>query len=211
MQRLASLNLIQVFDYYLILGFILGTALRVRQYGMIFRLLFTVPKRWPKMLQLAREHKTLFLTWRSILPIALTFTLMLAHTLALRLVWYHANVTPETLGQHWPALIIVTLLGGIMLYSDLRAIFLRGQLDQAVLERDLDRAEYWLRSWVAPALKYATFGFLNPRRMVSEEVRKAIVDAALNVNQQMWLWSLQISLRLFFGLSLWLTWAWTAT
>jgi hypothetical protein len=36
---------------------------------------------------------------------------------------------------------------------------------------------------------------------------QALVKASLVVNGQMWRWSLQIAMRLAFGLTLWITWA----
>lgn len=207
MHRLASLNLIRAFDYYLIITFIVGTAMRVRQYGLVLRFVFAFPGRWPKLFDLARQHRTIFLSWPTLLPTVLTFALMLGHMLALRLVWVSAEVTPANLWGQWLALGAVVVLGCLMLYFDFDAVFNVAAFDQAALEKDLERAEYWLNSWAAPALRILTFGFLNPRGMVHEEVRKSLIDAAAVVNQAMWLWALQIGFRLAFGLSLWLTWA----
>jgi hypothetical protein len=81
--------------------------------------------------------------------------------------------------------------------------------DREALEKHLDQAEYWLRSWVAPAVKVLTFGYVNPRQMVHDEVRKALAQATLDFNRMMWRWALQIAMRLAFGLTLWLTWALT--
>ncbi len=207
MQRLAALNLIEVFDIYLVLAFIVGTAMRLKQYRTYLSFIFAFPNRWPRLLELARKHRSVFLTWPTLLPIALTFLLMVVNSLCLRLIFDDAQVTPGELGQHWVALVLLLVLGVAMLVQDFQAMFYVGAFDKAALEKDLDQAEYWLRSWVSPALRILTFGYVNPRKIVNDEVYKALVAASQVVNEQMWRWALQLGTRFAFGLSLWLTWA----
>jgi hypothetical protein len=211
MSRLLTLNLIALFDYYLMLTFILSVYLRVRQYQELVSLVVAVPGRWPKLFRMLKQHQTLFLTWQTLLPIALTLVLMLVHSAVYNFVWPSARVTPRDLWVHWVGLIFVLGFALVMVYLDFDAVFNIGQLDRPALERDLDQAEYWLRSWMAPAVRIITFGRVNPRRMVQEEVRKALTAATVELNKMMWRWSLQIGIRLSYGLSLWLTWAWVLT
>jgi hypothetical protein len=207
MSRLLALNLIRLFDFYLILTVILSIYLRYRQYQDVLGLVFGVPNRWPRLFQLVTHHRTIFLTWPTLLPIGLTFALLLVHTLVYNFVWPSAELTPQDLWHHWWGLACVLVTGAAMGYLDFDAIFNAGQLDRPALERDLDQAEYWLRSWVSPAVSILTFGYVDPRRMVHEEVRKALTGVSLELNKMMWRWSVQIGVRLAFGLSLWLTWA----
>src|SRR5262245_33551050 len=207
MARLAALNLIEVFDIYLVLAFITGTVMRVKQYRLYLGFLFAFPNRWPKLLRLAREHRSVFLTWPTLLPIGLTFLLMVVNSLCLRLIFVDAQVTPGELQGRWGTVAIIAVLGVAMLFQDFRAMFYVGTFDRAALEKDLDQAEYWLRSWVSPALRILTFGYVNPRKIVNDEVYKALVAASLVVNEQMWRWALQLGTRFAFGLTLWLTWA----
>ena len=86
-----------------------------------------------------------------------------------------------------------------------------GSFDRAELEKYFDQAEYWLNSATAHVVKVFTFGYVNPRRMVADEVRKALVAAGNLLNTSLWWWNVQIALRFCFGLSLWLTWAFTGT
>ena len=104
-------------------------------------------------------------------------------------------------------LVAVTLSGGLMLFLDCLTIFQMEHFDRAALEADLDKAESWLKSWKAPALRIVTFGFINPRKIVGAEVERLLVDANWVVIGGMWRMSLQIGMQLAFGLSLWLTWA----
>jgi len=206
MNWLKSLNLIALFDYYLILTFFLSTLMRYRQYRAITSLVLSAPGRWSKLLQLLSAQRSVFFGWQTLVPVALTFALMLAHVLAYNLVWPAARVTPPDLWQHWPALLTLVILGGGMLVLDYDACFNIWEVNRAEIEPYLDQAEYWLRSWVAPAVKIITFGFVNPRQMVHEEVRKALTHASVDMKQMMWRWALQIAVRLLFGLTLWLTW-----
>jgi hypothetical protein len=100
----------------------------------------------------------------------------------------------------------VAAAAGVMLYHDFQAVFRFGRFDRVALEQALDKAEHWLHSWHAPALRILTFGLVNPRRIVNDQVRQALVQANLVVNGQMWRWCLQIGARLVFGLALWLAW-----
>jgi hypothetical protein len=205
-----SVNLIAVLDGYLVLTFLLSTVMRYRQYQELLGMIFVVPGRWPRLFQLVREHRGLFLTWPTMMPIATTFAVMLLHTIAYHAIWHTAQVTLADIFSRWTALIGFVLFGAGMLWLDFTTIFRIWQIDRAALERSFDQAEYWLRSWVSPAVRMLTFGFVNPRKMVHEEVSKALVNATRDLNTMMWRWTLQIAIRLLFGLTLWLTW-WAAT
>jgi hypothetical protein len=204
---LSALNLIDVLNYYLILAFVVGTVVRIRNYRAILGVIFMFSNRWPKLLVLAKRYRLVFLRWPTLLPLGLTLVLLLGNTLASYFVWSQAKVTFDDLWQHWLALLAVTISGGLMVFLDCKAIFSVGRFDRAALEIDLDKAEHWLQSWQAPAVRFVTFGLINPRKIVNEQVREALVKASLIVNGQMWRWSLQIGMRLAFGLTLWITWA----
>src|SRR5262249_3692174 len=138
---------------------------------------------------------------------ALALGLWLLHSLACRLVWPHAALTVGELEDLRAAVPVVTILGIAMVALDLYATFKVGQVDRRLLERYFDQAEYWLRSWVAPVVHVFTLGYINPRRMVAVEVRKALVDASRLLNTTLWWVSGQVGLRIAFGLSLWLAYA----
>ena len=203
---MSTFNLIDVLNFYLILTFVVGTAVRVRNYRAVLGVILTVNQRWPNLVELAKQHRTVFLRWPTLLPIGLTLALMLGNLLASRVVWSEALVTLADLWQHWWALLLVSLTGGLMVFFDCKAIFSFGHFDRAALESDLEKAEHWLQSWQATAVRVFTFGLINPRQVVNDQVLESLVKASLVVNGQMWRWSRQIALRLAFGLALWLTW-----
>ncbi len=204
---LDTLNLIHVFNYYLMLAFLVSTAIRIRSYRAILGLVCASPGRWPKLLELVKKHRTIFLGWPMLLAIGLAFALMVGNSLAIRLVWAPAKVSLEQLWGTWLPLAAVVVSGGLMLFLDCRAIFSVTNFDRAALEADLDKAESWLKSWMSPALRLVTFGFVNPRKVVGTEVHRLLVEANWIVIGGMWRISLRTGMQLAFGLSLWLTWA----
>jgi hypothetical protein len=203
-----DLNLIHLFDFYLALAFLVGTGVRIRQYEAVVRLVRRVPGRWPRLFELVKQHHTLFLTWSAALPALLTLALSVVHTLACRLVWPHAHLRLADLAELWPAVPLLLITGGAMVALDVYFTVTVAAIDRPLLEKYFDQAEYWLRSWVAPVVKVFTFGRINPRQMVAVEVRKALEDTSRLLNASLWWWSLQVGLRIAFGLSLWLTYAW---
>ena len=209
MSWVRQLNLIHLFDFYLALVFVLSTAMRFRQYEAVVRLVRALPERWPCLLKLVKEHHGIFLTWTTVLPAVLALLLYLVHTVAYRFVWPHANLTAGDLHGLWLAVAIIVVSGLAMLGVDGYATFRVGQLDRALLEKYFDLAEFWLRSWVAPVVRVFTLGYINPRKMVTVEVRKALGDASRLLNSTLWWVSLQVSLRIAFGLALWITWGWS--
>jgi len=202
-----ELDLIHLFAFYLWLVFFVSTWVRVRQYEAIVRIVRAVPERWPLLLKLVRQHHGIFMTWTTVLPALLAFVLSVAHMLACQLIWPHAQLTTGNVAHLGFAAALVLVSGAAMLGVDLYATFRVGSFDRPLMERYFDQAEYWLRSWVAPVVSIFTFGYINPRKMVTLEVRKALVDASKLLNATLWWVSLQVSLRVAFGLALWLTWA----
>jgi hypothetical protein len=200
-------NLLDAFNYYLALAFAVGTALRARNLWAMVGLVYHSADRWPRLRAVVKTHRGIFLRWPTVLPVAATLALALGNAWASRFVWSHARVTPGDLWAHPAGLAAVVLTGGLMGFLDFGAVFVFGRLDRPKVEAELDRAEHWLGSWKAPAVRALTFGLVHPRRIVGEQVRKALVGASLAVNGQLWATSLQLLARIAFGLSLWVTWA----
>jgi hypothetical protein len=207
-----ELNLIRLFDFYLALMFLAGTLRRLDQYRHLLGLVSRFPQRWPRLLALVKQHRTIFLTWATLLPAAVALGLLLLQLLASHWLWPQAGQSPGglTLGRvvsvGWPLLPLLPL-GAAMLLVDLYGLIFVGQLDRPQLEKYFDQAEYWLGSPLATVVRVLTLGWLNPRRMVHEEVRKALTSASQLLNVALWWLALQTGLRLAFGLFLWGIWA----
>ena len=212
MNAVWSLNLIHFLDFYFALMFFAGTARRWGQYHSVGKLVFAGTSRWPKLLKLVSEYRTLFWTWSMILPGLLALGLWLLQMLASRFLFPSAGTAEDSLTiarlfEHWPALILVVPLGVAMTAFDLYSFYVVGQFDREMLEKYFDEAEYWLRSHTAHVVRVVSFGYFHPRRMVAQEVEKALVEVGNMLNFTLWWVSIQIGLRFLFALSLWLTWA----
>lgn len=207
MDWLLELKLIRLFDFYLVLAFIAGTVLRIRQYYTILQLVRTFHGRWPHLFQLLKQHRTMLLTWGTIVPLLLMLTLWVVHTILRRSVLDDDDLTVGRLVEMWLALPFVVVTGLAMLSFDLFGIFSVAELDRAELEKYFDQAEYWLRSWTAPVVRIFSFGFINPRKMVHVEVQKALVSAGQLINMSIWWMIVQSGLRILFGMTLWISFA----
>ncbi|MCI0684564.1 MAG: hypothetical protein L0Y71_20825 [Gemmataceae bacterium] len=206
------LNLIRFLDFLFAWMFFASLYRRFRQYRTIGRLAFAGPGRWPRLLQLIRQHRTIFITWKTLAPALVMLVLWGVQLTASRLVWPTASA-PLTglevrhLAEHWPALLYIVPVGAAMLAFEAWGLTVVSEIDRAEIEKYFDQAEFWLRSPAAVVVKVATFGYVNPRKMVNEEVRKALVAAGDMINYNLWWISTQTALRFAFGLALWLTWA----
>jgi hypothetical protein len=207
MNGLSQLNLIHFLDFYYILMFVLSTLRRIRQYREIGRLVFTGPGRWPKLLALVKEHRTIFLTWSTVGPALLAALLSVVQLIASRQLWPQANLTLGELSEMWLALVVLVPVGLAMLAVDLYGIIVVGSFDRGEMEKYFDQAEYWLRSRTAHVVRIFTLGYINPRARVDAEVRKALVEASRLLNTTLWWMNAQVSLRVAFGLTLWVSWA----
>ncbi|MBI2808966.1 MAG: hypothetical protein HYX68_28620 [Planctomycetes bacterium] len=212
MNAILSLNLIHFLDFYFALMFFAGLVRRLRQYQSVGQLVVAGPKRWPHLLKLVSEYRTIFWNLSMFLPLVIALTLLIVQVLASRFLFPEAGVegnalTVDRLLEYWPALFIVAPLGAAMIGFDCYTLYLVGQIDNAMLEKYFDQAEFWLRSRTAHVVRVVTFGWIHPRRMVAEEVEKALLEVGDLLNLTLWWVIVQMGLRFGFGLSLWITWA----
>jgi len=203
-----ELNLIHCLDVYLVVIFLVATCLRIHQYWSLLALISSMHECWPYLLKLVNQHRGIFLTWGTVLPALLAFLLSLGHMLACRLVWPQVDVTIAQVVHWWPVAVAVGSLGAVMIGFDCYAAWQVGKWDHAQVRKQLDQAEHWLASWTAPALHVLTLGFINPRKLVRVEVRRALEKASQQLNSALWWRSLPIGLRIASGGSLWLTYVW---
>lgn len=200
------LNLIRIFDFYVTLMFIISFLRRWRVYFDALRLMIAVRGRWPRLIERLSEHKSLILNWAFFRPAALALLLTVLQLVASRLVWPHAVITGPQLQEEWWLIPIILATMLPMLAVDLYFVFRVGRFDHDETVKYLDKAESWL-GWKAPVVRWLTLGIVNPRRMVDEEVKKNLAEAGTTLNASLWWVTVQITLRLLFGLTLWTVWA----
>jgi len=207
MSVILRLDLIHLFNFYLALIFLLSIMLRVRQYASFYRIARAFPDRWPKLLRQITQHRAIFLTFGNLGPALIALALCGLNMLACQQIWPHAQLAVGQLFKIWPAVPFVILFGAAMLALDVYATLWVTKINQAEVEKYFDQAEFWLKSWAAPVVRVFTLGRINPRLMVNEEVRKALIDVSRSINSTMWWVAAQTGLRIAYGLSLWLTFA----
>jgi hypothetical protein len=212
MSGILHLNLIHFLDFYFAFMFFIGTVRRFGQYWNIMELVILGPTRWSRLLQLITEHRVIFLTWSTLIPALMALGLSLLQLLASRAIWPEAGRPPEGLTierllEHPWALVVVVPLSLAMFGMDLYSLYLVASVDRRLMEKYFDQAEYWLRSHTAYVVRFVTIGYVDPRKMVDEEVRKALETVRELLNFTLWWVAIQVGLRFSCGLSLWLTWA----
>lgn len=206
-QDFITLNLIILFDLYLFATFLASLLIRYQRYREILALIRKVPDRWPKLFELLRQERQLYLNWVAMLPVLAAFAIAVIHTGLYRLVWHSAEITPGQLAAHWLPMLWIGLCALLMVGVDCYMLFNIQPLNVARIEGELDKAEYWLKSWVSSAIQVATLGCVSPRKIVRKEIRKAIANGLQLMDRAVGLWLVQIGGRLLFGCSLWLAWA----
>src|SRR5262245_49012607 len=75
--ELLNFNLIRFFDFYLSLMFVIGLYRRIVQYRQVLSFVLAGPGRWPRLLELVKRHRMVFLGWTTMLPALLTLVLAL--------------------------------------------------------------------------------------------------------------------------------------
>jgi hypothetical protein len=208
MDWLLELRPIRAFSLYLVLVFAVGVWRRWRQYRTVLSLLVRFRSRWPNLAQLVFAHRHIFLTWGTLRPLIVVVVVFLANTLASWYIWPSTDrFRVADLFAAWPLLALVAVVGAGMTAFDVYGVLVVTPIDQVETEQYFDQAEYWLRGWKAPVVRFLSLGYVNPRQIVAREVRTALESAAGQLNYNLWWMSVQTALRIAFGLSLWLGFA----
>ena len=200
------LNLIRIFDFYLALMFVISLVRRWEVYWNAIRLMIAVHGRWPKLINRLAEHKSDLLDWPFFRPVITALLLTVLQLVCSRLIWPHAVITGEQLRGDWwlVTLLLVPMLP--MLAVDFYFVIRVGRFDHDETVKYLDQAENWL-GWKGPMIRVLTLGYIDPHKMVDEEVKKNLSEIGTTVKASLWWVSIQIGLRITFGLTLWLIWA----
>lgn len=199
-------NLIRVFDFYLALMFVVSLVRRWEVYWDALRLLVVVRGRWPRLVARLSEHQSLLLNVSFFRPAVLALGLTIVQMIFSRMLWPQAVLTGPDLRTewYWLAVVLVPLLP--MLAVDVYFVVSVGRFDRAETAKYLDQAENWL-GWKGPLVRALTLGLVDPHKMVDEEVKKNLAEIGTTVRSSLWWVSVQIGLRVLFGLTLWTVWA----
>jgi len=202
----APVNLIRVFDFYLALMFLISLIRRWEVYWNAIRIMVAVRGRWPRLLSQLSNHQSLLLNWAFFRPAILALGLTAVQMICSRVIWPQAVLSgPVLLDEGW-WLPLILLPFVPMLAVDLYFIIRVGRFDHGETVKYLDQAETWL-GWKGPLVRVLTLGYIDPHRMVDTEVKKNLAQMGATVRSSLWWVSLQIALRVLFGLTLWTAWA----
>jgi hypothetical protein len=201
-----TINLINLFDFYLAAMLLIGLFRRWSVYWETIRLLFVFYGRWPKLIDVLKQHHGVLVTAAVVKPLLLMIALMLVQFICSRLIWPQAVVTVSTVEYSWWRLPLVLLVALPMLCVDIYFLVAVGRIDRSQTEAYLDQAEHWLGSWKSPLVRVVTLGFVNPQKIVHEEVRKGLSNLGELVSWAAWWASVQMACRMAFGLTIWLIW-----
>ncbi len=204
MSRLEAANLIRVFDFYLALMFVIGFLRRYPLYLDALRVVFAVRGRWPKLMERLKEHHGVLVTRDVLRPLAVALALTVIQILCSRVIWPEAFLTIGGLSERPLRLAAMVAAALPMLAVDLYFVIRIGTFDRKETEKYFDEAERWLSSWRGPAIRTVTLGYVNPRRIVDEEVKRGLNQLGETVSWVAWWVSVQVGCRVLCGLMIWL-------
>ena len=208
MEWMLALRPIRLFSFYLAFVFCINAVVGLRHYRAAFGVAVKFGRRWPNLLRLIMEHRAVLLGWETLRPLLVMAALIAANAAACHLVWPSAgDFAVRDLLLLWYLVPVVVVAALAMLAFDVGGLFVAGAINEKETEQYFDRAEWWLQGWRAPAVRLFSLGFVNPRSLVSKEVRLALQGATGWLAQAFWWMATQAALRIGFGLSLWLGWA----
>ncbi|MCA9068459.1 MAG: hypothetical protein KDA84_06030 [Planctomycetaceae bacterium] len=195
------------YERYLFLTFLLSFLIRFRQYQSNVQFAWQFPQQWPSVLEVIKEHRSIFLRWTTILPVAITLGILLAHTICYRLVWSEAKVSPSDLSDDTVVLVFLLPVSLWMIFLDLKTLFTASQLDFAEIEKNLTKGEFALNSRAMTAVRFASLGLFNPRKYVENRVADSLHGVRLALIAQLRRWSFHTAVRITFGFLLWFGYA----
>lgn len=200
-------NLLRLFDFYLAVMLMVGFYRRRAVYRDVLLITFGFfLRRWPRLLRRFAQHRRELFNWQTMRPLVFAIILMAVQMLASRILFPNASVTLNQLLDSWwqLALVIVTFVP--MAAVDLYFIIRVGSFDHKETVRSFNQAETWAGTWKAKAIRAITLGKVDPNRMVDEQVKEGLQQLGSTMAWAMWWVSTQVTLRLMFGLTLWLMW-----
>ncbi|MCZ2342798.1 MAG: hypothetical protein LC104_13565 [Bacteroidales bacterium] len=206
MSRLDTINLIRLFDFYLAVAFLFSFRRRYRIYWDALRLGCALPLRWPKLVDRLRFHGGILLTRDIVWPALIVLAFMAIQFVLSRVLFPQAQLTGNDLIVHPVVFVILFLTALPMLAVDGYFLWRVGRFDRLEAEGYLDQAEQWLSTWRVSLVRTVTLGYVNPRQMVDDELRKALLRMGEMARWSMWWVTAQIACRMVFGLVLWLCW-----
>lgn len=203
---MADLNLIRLFDFYLAAMLLLSIYRRRVVYLDGIRLVFSTLFQRKKLIGTLSENKGVLLTAEVLRPIVIVLCLVIVQLVCSRVLWPHANLLLGDVFDSWWQMLTVLVAFIPMFGVDLYFLICVGKFDRRETEKYLDQAETWLGSWRGTMVRVATLGYVNPSRIVKEQVRAGLKELGSTVSWAMNWVAIQSCCRIAFGLAVWGLW-----
>lgn len=204
---LADLNLITLFEWYLLLTFLFSLAIRYELYRSYVKLFWSMPGKWPAMYDVIKKHSTSFLNWTMTIPVGIMLAIYLIHMISYRFIWTDAEISPVDLFDSWLVWLPVLVLLFAMFYNDFRGLFQIEPVNFTDLETHLRHGEFALQSKVSKWVKRLSFNKVNPKKIVESRVAETIQWIRSAFLLQLRYQSFHTVVRIAFGFLLWTSWA----
>jgi len=201
------INLITLFEWYLLMTFLFSLAIRYQLYRSYVALFWSMPERWPAMYDMIKKHSRSFLNWTMTIPVGIMLAIYLIHTLSYRLIWDDAEIVPPDLLGSWEVFLPVMSLMMAMFYFDFRGLFQMAPVNFTDLETNLRHGEYALNSNVSKWVRRLTFNRVNPHQIVESRVADTMQWIRTAFLEQLRYQSFHTMVRITFGFLLWVSWA----
>lgn len=209
MSRLPDINLIRLYDFYLLMMFVIGLLRRAGFYKDVVLVSIAAVLRQPNLVRRLGANRDVLMNWTTMRPIFFATLLLASQFVLSRLIWPDATLTGRDVSHSgWQSALLVALFLP-MFAVDVYFLVRVGQIDRGLAHEHMARAEYWLAGWRGPAVRVVTFGYVNPRKMVDDQLRDGLVWFRGTMAWSMWWTTGQVGLRVLFGLAIWLLWAWS--
>ena len=204
---LADLNLITLFEWYLLLTFLFSLAIRYQLYRSYVALFWSMPEKWPAMYDIIKKHSRALLNWTMTIPVGIMLAIYLIHTISYRLIWTDADISPVDLFHSWIVGVPVLLLMAAMFYNDFRGLFQMTPVNFTDLQTNLSHGEFALKSNVSKWVRRLTFNRIDPQQIVETKVKDTLQWIRGAFLYQLRYQSFHTVVRIAFGFLLWTSWA----
>ena len=205
---MAGRNLINLFDFYLAVMLLLSVYRRRKVYADGVRLFLSTFTRRKRLIGNLSDNREVLLTREVLRPVCIAFGLIAVQWICSRVVWPKATLVVGEVFESWWQTLAVVVAFVPMFAVDVYFLVRVGRFDRRETEKYLDHAETWLGTWRGTAVRVATLGYVNPARMVTQQVRLGLKDIGATVRWAMSWVAIQSACRLAFGLTVWGLWLW---
>ena len=203
---LGHLNLITLFEWYLLLTFLFSLAIRYQLYRSYVALFWSMPERWPAMYDVVKKHSRSLLNWTMTIPVGIMLAIYLIHMLSYRLIWDEAQISPPDLWASSEVFLPVIALMAAMFYFDFKGLFQVTPVNFTDLETNLRHGEIALNSNVSKWVRRLTLNRVDPQQIVETRVADTIQWIRSAFLEQLRYQSFHTMVRIAFGFLLWTAW-----